>query len=69
MARCLVGIAILAAGLVVLAAAVKESRPSEPSPGSSRGKWPRRKEALAFLGARRTLMLPAPPFQIRFSCN
>ncbi len=69
MGRCLLGVLILTAGLAALASAAKETRSSVAETTTTKKDNPRATQAVAASGALRTLLLPAPAFDIRFSLN
>lgn len=70
MGRSLLGIFMLAAGLVALASASRETRSSTPEITTSiGGNRLRETETVAVSGTLRTLLLPAPALDLRFSLN
>lgn len=69
MGRCLLGVLVLTAGLVALASAARESRTSVQEPAATSGNRLREMGAVAVSGTARTLLLPAPAFDLRFSLN
>jgi hypothetical protein len=69
MARCLLGVLVVTAGLVALASAAKEARSLNEKPAPTGGNRLREIEALTLAGTPRTLFRPAPAFDLRFSLN
>lgn len=69
MVRCLLGVLVVAAGLVALAATNRRilTLPEEPAPSS--GPRLRETEAVASSGANRTLLRPLPARNLSFSLN
>jgi hypothetical protein len=69
MARCLLGVLVVTAGLVVLASASRGNLPLHPQPARTGGTRLRDMETIALSGAPRTLLRPLPALDIRFSLN
>jgi hypothetical protein len=70
MVRSLLGLFILAAGLVALASASRETRSSTQETTTPMGNNRLREtETVAVSGTLRTLLLPAPALDLRFSLN
>jgi hypothetical protein len=69
MARCLLGVFVLTAGLVALASAAKETRSAVQKTAATSGNRLRERGVVAVSGTARTLLLPAPAFDLRFSLN
>lgn len=69
MVRCLVGVLVVAAGLVALAAANRRiiNLPEEAAPHG--GPRLREAEAIALSGVSRTLLRPLPALDLSFSLN
>jgi hypothetical protein len=69
MARCLLGVFVVTAGLVALASATRETCSSVRQPAPAGGNRLRKRETLTVSGAPRTLLRPAPLFDLPFSLN
>jgi hypothetical protein len=69
MARCLLGVFVVTAGLVALASAARETRSSVQKPAPVGGNRLREMETLTVAGTSRTLLRPAPLFDLPFSLN
>jgi hypothetical protein len=73
MGRCLLGVLVLTAGLMALATAAREiSSPvseSMPETTATSGNRLRGWEVVAVSGTARTLLVPAPARDLRFSLN
>ena len=69
MARCLLGVLVVTAGLAALASAARETRSSVRQPAPVGGNRLRKKETVTVSGTPRTLLRPAPLFDLPFSLN
>lgn len=70
MARCLLGVLVVTAGLAALASAARQTRSVQEKPTAPLGgNRLRDMMALTPCGASRTLLRPAPAFDLRFSLN
>jgi hypothetical protein len=69
MARCLFGVLVVAAGLVALTSAAWEARSSVRAPAPEGGNRLRKTETTTVSGTPRTLLRPAPLFDLTFSLN
>jgi hypothetical protein len=69
MARCLLGVLVVTAGLAALASAARETRSSVRQPAPAGRNRLRERETLTVSGIPRTLLRPAPLFDLPFSLN
>ncbi len=69
MARCLLGVLVVAAGLVALTSTSREVRSLTRKPASKGGNRLRETVSVTVAGAPRTLFRPAPRFSLQFSLN
>ena len=69
MSRCLLGVLVVTAGLMALASAARETRSLQENPAPVGGNRLRETETVTLSGASRTLLRPAPAFDLRFSIN
>ena len=69
MARCLLGVLVVTAGLVALASAARGNLPLNPQPARTGGTRLREMETVTLSGVPRTLLRPLPALDIRFSLN
>lgn len=69
MARCLLGVLLVTAGLVALTSASRGNLPPNPQPADHGGTRLRETETIALSGVPRTLLRPLPALDIRFSLN
>lgn len=69
MVRCLLGVFVVAAGLVALAASNRRKLTLREEPAPSGGPRLREAAAVALSGASRTLLRPLPALDLSFSLN
>jgi hypothetical protein len=69
MSRCLLGVLVVAAGLVALTSTARETRSSVRKPASTDGNRLRETASVTVAGAPCTLFRPAPRFNLSFSLN
>jgi hypothetical protein len=69
MARCLFGVFVVTAGLVVLASTARKSRSVLPEAAPADTPRLREKNSVTTSGTPRTLLRPAPVYGLAFSLN